>query len=490
MFETVVIVWVLVLILVVVTLFAGVKTVPQGQVWTVERFGAYTRMLQPGSISCCPMSTGRPQAERAGAGGRDPGAERHHPRQCHRAVDGIIYYRVMEPEKAAYQVTNLTLALTTLAMTNIRAVIGEMELDATLSSRERINTALLIILDGATEPWGVKVSRVEIRKIEPPENLIRAMNLQMTAERERRAVVARAEGEREAAILRAEGEKQALILPPRAASRRPLRDAEARVALAGAEAEATQMVSEAATQLRPGRAALLHRRPLCAGVPGAGIGAEHAAGGGADGVLGARRRHRAGDAVVPRRRRRRSDRQRRLPTAPPPPPPVVPPPMPPVAPAGARHGEPARRDERLDHLGGRRSGAADARDPRARRLHDVARPRGLRHRAGRAGERHRLRAAGGDVRRAGGDLAGGRPALSPSPPARLNTQQAGLAGRSATALTFQGREGRVRVGDSDWAARVPPDVRGTRVRLAAARGGRRWHRADRPPGGMNRWPMP
>ena len=164
------------------------------------------------------------------------------------SVDGIIYYRVMEPEMAAYQVTNLTLALTTLAMTNIRAVIGEMELDATLSSRERINTALLIILDGATMPWGVKVSRVEIRKIEPPENLIRAMNLQMTAERERRAAVARAEGERQAAILRAEGEKQALILAAEGRQQAALRDAEARVALARAEAEATQMVSEAATQ--------------------------------------------------------------------------------------------------------------------------------------------------------------------------------------------------------------------------------------------------
>jgi regulator of protease activity HflC (stomatin/prohibitin superfamily) len=165
----------------------------------------------------------------------------------------------MEPEKAAYQVTNLTLALTTLAMTNIRAVIGEMELDATLSSRERINTALLIILDGATEPWGVKVSRVEIRKIEPPENLIRAMNLQMTAERERRAAVARAEGERQsailraegerqAAILRAEGEKQALILSAEGRQQAANRDAEARVALARAEAEATQMVSDAAAQ--------------------------------------------------------------------------------------------------------------------------------------------------------------------------------------------------------------------------------------------------
>ncbi len=245
--ELVIVVWIFLLILVVVTLFAGVKTVSQGQVWTVERFGAYTRMLQPG------LNFVLPYVDRVGRRLNVQEQVVEIPEQsvitrdnATVAVDGIIYYRVMEPEKAAYQVTNLTLALTTLAMTNIRAVIGEMELDSTLSSRERINTALLVILDGATMPWGVKVSRVEIRKIEPPENLIRAMNLQMTAERERRAAVARAEGERQAAILRAEGEKQALILQAEGRQQAANRDAEARVALARAEAEATQMVSDAA----------------------------------------------------------------------------------------------------------------------------------------------------------------------------------------------------------------------------------------------------
>ena len=253
--DLVLVVWVFLLILVVVTLFAGVKTVSQGQVWTVERFGAYTRLLQPG------LNFVLPYVDRVGRKLNVQEQVVEIPEQsvitrdnATVAVDGIIYYRVMEPEKAAYQVTNLTLALTTLAMTNIRAVIGEMELDATLSSRERINTALLIILDGATMPWGVKVSRVEIRKIEPPENLIRAMNLQMTAERERRAAVARAEGERQAAILRAEGEKQALILSAEGRQQAALRDAEARVALARAEAEATQMVSDAAA--RHGQAGL------------------------------------------------------------------------------------------------------------------------------------------------------------------------------------------------------------------------------------------
>lgn len=218
---SVIIVWVLLLVLVVITLIAGVKTVPQGEVWTVERFGAYLRLIQPGLNFVLPF------VDRVGRRLNVQEQVVDIPEQsvitrdnATVAVDGIIYFRVMEPEKAAYQVANLNVALTTLAMTNIRAVIGEMELDATLSSREQINSSLLVILDGATMPWGVKVSRVEIRKIEPPENLIRAMNLQMTAERERRAVVARADGEREAAIKRAEGRKQSLILAAEGRQRR------------------------------------------------------------------------------------------------------------------------------------------------------------------------------------------------------------------------------------------------------------------------------
>jgi len=237
------------LILIVVTIFAGVKTVPQGQIWTVERFGAFTATLSPG------LNFVFPYIDRIGHKMNVQEQVVDIPEQsvitrdnATVAVDGIIYYRIMEPGKAAYQVTFLTVALTTLAMTNIRAVIGEMELDATLSSRERINSALLTILDAATEPWGVKVSRVEIRKIEPPENLIRAMNLQMTAERERRAVVARADGEREAEIKKAEGEKQSLILRAEGRQLAAIRDAEARIALAEAEARATQLVSEAASK--------------------------------------------------------------------------------------------------------------------------------------------------------------------------------------------------------------------------------------------------
>jgi regulator of protease activity HflC (stomatin/prohibitin superfamily) len=247
--ENALIVWILLLVLIVVTLIAGVKTVPQGQVWTVERFGAFTRLILPG------LNFVLPYVDRVGRRLNVQEQVVDIPEQsvitrdnATVLVDGIIYFRVMEPEKAAYQVANLPVALNTLAMTNIRSVIGEMELDATLSSRERINTSLLLTLDGATEPWGVKVSRVEIRKIEPPANLIQAMNLQMTAERERRAVVARADGEREAAIKRAEGEKQALILAAEGRQQAAIRDAQARVQLAQAEAEATRLVSEAASR--------------------------------------------------------------------------------------------------------------------------------------------------------------------------------------------------------------------------------------------------
>jgi regulator of protease activity HflC (stomatin/prohibitin superfamily) len=239
--------WALVLVLVIVTVFAGAKTVPQGMIWTVERFGAFTRELQPGLNFLIPVidQVGRKlnvqeqvlDIPEQSVITRDNATV---------TVDGVIYYRIMEPSKAAYQITNLAVGLSTLAMTNIRAVIGEIELDAALSSRERINTQLLDILDGATTPWGVKVSRVEIRRIEPPENLIRAMNLQLTAERERRAAVTKADGERQAEIMRAEGGKQSLILAAEGRQQAANRDAEARERLADAEAAATNAVAKAA----------------------------------------------------------------------------------------------------------------------------------------------------------------------------------------------------------------------------------------------------
>ena len=239
----------LVLVVVIIVAIAqGIRTVPQGQVWTVERFGAFTRLLSPGLNLMVPF------VERVGHKMNVQEIVQDIPEQAvitrdnaAVVVDGIMYYRVLDPVKAAYGAQNLVQALTAVSMTNIRSVIGAMDLDSALSGREEINARLLATLDHATAPWGVKVSRVELRKIEPPANLIQAMNLQMTAERERRATVARAMGEREAAVARAEGQKQATVLQAEARLEAAIKDAEARVRLAEAEAAATRAVAEAAT---------------------------------------------------------------------------------------------------------------------------------------------------------------------------------------------------------------------------------------------------
>ncbi len=234
-------------ILVVIAISLGVRTVPQGQVWTVERFGAFTRLLQPGLNLLLPF------VERVGHKMNVQEIVLDIPEQAVITrdnaavmVDGIMYYRVLDPVKAAYGAQNLVQALSSISMTNIRSVIGAMDLDGALSGREEINAKLLSTLDHATAPWGVKVSRVELRKIEPPANLVMAMNLQMTAERERRATVARAMGEREAAVARAEGAKQATVLQAEARLEAASKDAAARERLAEAEANATRAVAAAA----------------------------------------------------------------------------------------------------------------------------------------------------------------------------------------------------------------------------------------------------
>lgn len=232
---------------VVLAIALGVRTVPQGQAWTVERFGAYTRLLHPG------LNLMLPFVERVGHKMNVQEIVLDIPEQAvitrdnaAVVVDGLMYYRVLDPVRAAYGAQNLVQALTSISMTNIRSVIGAMDLDGALSGREEINGRLLSTLDHATDPWGVKVSRVELRKIEPPANLITAMNLQMTAERERRATVARAMGEREAAVARAEGEKQATVLRAEARLEAAQKDAAARERLAEAEAYATEKVAAAA----------------------------------------------------------------------------------------------------------------------------------------------------------------------------------------------------------------------------------------------------
>ena len=238
---------ILLALLVVIGVAMGVRTVPQGYVWTVERFGAFTRLLQPGLNLMLPL------VERVGHKMNVQEIVQDIPEQAVITrdnaavlVDGIMYYRVMDAVKAAYGAQNLVQALTSMAMTNIRSVIGAMDLDGALSGREEINAKLLVTLDHATAPWGVKVSRVELRKIEPPDNLVKAMNLQMTAERERRATVARAMGEREAEVARAEGAKQATVLAAEARLEAAMRDASARERLAEAEANATRVVAAAA----------------------------------------------------------------------------------------------------------------------------------------------------------------------------------------------------------------------------------------------------
>lgn len=232
---------------VVLAIALGVRTVPQGQTWTVERFGAYTRLLHPG------LNLMLPFVERVGHKMNVQEIVLDIPEQAvitrdnaAVVVDGLMYYRVLDAVRAAYGAQNLVQALTSIAMTNIRSVIGAMDLDGALSGREEINGRLLSTLDHATDPWGVKVSRVELRKIEPPANLITAMNLQMTAERERRATVARAMGEREAAVARAAGEKQATVLRAEARLEAAQKDAAARERLAEAEAYATEKVAAAA----------------------------------------------------------------------------------------------------------------------------------------------------------------------------------------------------------------------------------------------------
>jgi regulator of protease activity HflC (stomatin/prohibitin superfamily) len=238
--------------LAVLTVVAGIKTVPQGQQWTVERFGRYTGLLYPGLNLIVPFidQIGRKinvQEQVLDIPEQDVITQDN----AVVLADGIVYYRIFNATKAAYEVSDVQAAITSLAMTNLRAVIGGMTLDETLSGRERINAALLQVLDGATESWGVKVTRVELRNIQPPANLVAAMNLQMTAERERRAQIAKAQGDREAQIARAEGQKQAQILEAEGRKEAAFRDAEARERLAEAEARAVRMVADAAAQGGP-----------------------------------------------------------------------------------------------------------------------------------------------------------------------------------------------------------------------------------------------